>query len=151
MGVPRDGCAQCCRIKLADGAAGALAETAVVCALLDQESCRSAYETRSIKVPDCVTLSPEAARTLSWMPESCAYRRLAEGGPSALASPDAGDPESVHEAGASVRGRVLSEDAVHRTISRPISFGGSRPDGESYGMGGLRRRRASVYCLGFRV
>ena len=54
-----DGCAQCCRIKLEDEAAGALAETAVVCALLDQESCRcSAYETRSMKVPDCVTLSP---------------------------------------------------------------------------------------------
>ena len=34
--------AQCCRIKLEDEAAGALAETAVVCALLDQESCAAA-------------------------------------------------------------------------------------------------------------
>ena len=110
-----DGCAQCCRIKLEDEEAGALAETAVVCALLDQESCRcSAYETRSIKVPDCVTLTPEAARTLTWMPESCAYRRLAEGRGLPPWHPlITGEPESVHEAGASVRGQVLSEDAVH--------------------------------------
>lgn len=110
-----DGCAQCCRIKLEDEDDGTLAETAVVCHLLDRDGCRcTAYADRSTLVPDCVTLTPEAARTLRWMPETCAYRRLAEGRPLPPWHPLlTGNPDSVHEAGASVRGQVLSEVDVH--------------------------------------
>ena len=110
-----DGCARCCMIKLEDGDTGAVEYTGVVCRLLDRDSCRcTRYPDRHRLVPDCVTLGPREARSFHWLPDTCAYRILAEGG----RLPDwhplrTGDPASVHRAGISVRGQVLSEEDVH--------------------------------------
>ncbi|MDZ7825639.1 MAG: YcgN family cysteine cluster protein [Gammaproteobacteria bacterium] len=110
-----DGCARCCLIKLEDEDDGEIAYTRVACHLLDQEQCRcTRYPQRHELVPDCVQLGPEEAASFHWLPVTCAYRILAEGGD----LPDwhplvTGDPDSVHAAGISVRGRVLSEDSVH--------------------------------------
>jgi uncharacterized protein len=61
-----------------------------------------------------VRLSPENVRTLNWLPPSCAYRLVAEGRDLYWWHPlVSGDPNTVHEAGVSVRGRVVaSEDDV---------------------------------------
>ncbi len=109
-----DGCGRCCLHKLEDEDTGRLAYTAVACRLLDTETgrCRD-YPNRQEKVPDCLVLDPERVGTFGWLPESCAYRRLADGRGLASWHPlISGDPETVHRAGISVRGRVVSEDHV---------------------------------------
>lgn len=109
-----DACAQCCVIKLEDADNGDIYFTDVVCHLLDQQRCRCTdYDHRSSRVPDCITLTPDNLDELSWMPYSCAYRRLAEGRGLAWWHPLVSESaESVHESAASVRGKVVSENYV---------------------------------------
>jgi uncharacterized protein len=104
-----DGCARCCLIKLEDADTAEVHYTSLVCDLLDLDRCRcTRYPQRHELVPDCIHFTPELAATLSWLPDTCAYRLLAEG----LDLPEwhplvSGRRESVHEAGISVKGRVI--------------------------------------------
>lgn len=109
-----DGCGRCCLMKLEDEETGEIFTSDVHCKLLDGESCRCTdYEHRLKKVPDCIKLSVDNITTLSWIPKSCAYRRIAEGRGLAWWHPlVSGDPESVVAAGVSVRGRTISETKV---------------------------------------
>ena len=106
-----DGCAKCCLNKLEDEETGELWYTNVVCNLLDLETCScSDYPNRSIRVPECVTLTPENSRELYWMPSTCAYRLLAEGKELPEWHPlVSGDPLSILRAGQTVCGRVIHE------------------------------------------
>jgi uncharacterized protein len=103
-----DGCGRCCLLKLEEEDTGRIHFTDIGCTLFDGDACRCRdYENRQSRVPDCVRLTPEAVRSLAWLPPSCAYRLIEEGKPLAAWHPlVSGDPESVHEAGISVRGRV---------------------------------------------
>ncbi|MFC4271689.1 YcgN family cysteine cluster protein [Sneathiella chungangensis] len=106
-----DGCGKCCLLKLEDEDTLELAYTNVVCRLLDMGSCQcTRYPERSRLVPDCITLTPEIIPNLRWMPRTCAYRLLSEGKQLPWWHPlVSGDPDTVHQAGISVRGRVISE------------------------------------------
>ncbi len=106
-----DGCARCCLNKLEDEDTGDIAWTSIACRMLDQTACRcSDYEHRSKHVPDCIQLTPENVRTLSWLPPTCAYRLVAEGHDLYWWHPlVSGSAETVHQAGVSVRGRTVSE------------------------------------------
>lgn len=118
-----DGCARCCLLKLEDEDTGEIYRTRLACRLLDLGSCRCAdYKRRQEQVHDCVAITPEKARALSWLPETCAYRVLAEGRELAWWHPlVSGDPDTVHEAGISVRGWVTSEERANpATIHRYI-------------------------------
>ncbi|MAZ03869.1 MAG: hypothetical protein CMN56_12090 [Sneathiella sp.] len=106
-----DGCAKCCLLKLEDEDTLELAYTDVACRLLDLGTCAcTRYPERSRLVPDCVTITPDIIPKLHWMPKTCGYRLLSEGKPLPWWHPlVSGDPETVHQAGISVRGRVISE------------------------------------------
>ena len=106
-----DGCGRCCLHKLRYDEDDSLGFTNVACRLLDLETCRcSRYATRRRYVPDCVSLTPAELREIDWLPPSCAYRLVAEGKKLAWWHPlVSGDPNTVHEAGVSVRGRAISE------------------------------------------
>jgi hypothetical protein len=110
-----DGCGRCCLHKLEDIDTGLLFYTSVVCHLFNDQTCScTRYAERSTLVPDCLVLEPGTLDTINFLPETCAYRLLNAGED----LPDwhplvSGDPESVHKAGISVRGKVISETYVH--------------------------------------
>lgn len=106
-----DGCALCCLQKIEDEDTGELFFTDVACRLLDTHKCRCTnYQARARKVADCLVLTADKPELYEWLPASCAYRLVAGGNDLPEWHPlKTGDPESVHEAGISVRGRVKSE------------------------------------------
>jgi hypothetical protein len=110
-----DGCGRCCLHKLEDEDSGELFFTRIACELLDTQSCRcKRYHKRFRLVPDCVQVEVEMGERWQWLPESCAYRRLAEGrGLPSWHPLLSGDPASVHRAGVSVRGWAVDEAFVH--------------------------------------
>ena len=106
-----DGCARCCLVKLEEDDTGASSYTDIACRLLDHGTCRcTRYSQRSALVPDCVNLTPEVVRRLTWLPSTCAYRLLAEGQDLHWWHPlVSGDPDTVRTAGISVHGRIVPE------------------------------------------
>jgi uncharacterized protein len=109
-----DGCGLCCLVRFEDEDSGQVIPTRVHCRLFDSNTCAcSNYAERKAHVPDCVKLTPGNIAKLPWMPLSCAYRRLHEGKDLPAWHPlVTGDPESVHEAGVSIRGETFSEDEL---------------------------------------
>ncbi len=109
-----DGCGLCCLVRLEDVDSGEVTPTRVACRLFDSQNCRCTdYEHRSRRVPDCIRLTPHNIEALSWMPPSCAYRRLHEGKSLPSWHPlVTGDPASVHMAGVSIIGQTVSEDCL---------------------------------------
>ncbi len=112
-----DGCAQCCIVKFEDVDTKEIFFTDVACQLLDLDTCRcTSYIQRSHRVPTCLALTADLVRQLSWMPATCAYRLVAEGKPLPWWHPLVSrNPEAVHQAGASVRGKVVSEKGIPET------------------------------------
>ncbi|MBR9764372.1 MAG: YcgN family cysteine cluster protein [Rhodobacteraceae bacterium] len=110
-----DGCGKCCLNKLEDEETGEVALTRVACRLLDDATCLcSQYPIRHQFVPECITLQLKTLDShMYWMPQTCAYRLMHEGRPLYDWHPlISGDPNSVHEAGISVRGMTVPEFEV---------------------------------------
>ena len=118
-----DGCGLCCMLKVQDEDTGDLFYTDVACRLFDIDTCRCTdYANRAKKVADCLVLTPDEKEAYEWLPDSCAYRRLANGqelpGWHPLVT---GRPESVHEAGVSMQGKAISEnEADEWTVLRSV-------------------------------
>ena len=106
-----DGCGRCCLHKLEDDSDDRMYYTRVACELLDISTCRCKdYANRQKTVPDCIQLSVEQAHFFDWLPDTCAYRLLAEGETLPEWHPlITGDPQSVIDAGVSVRNVAISE------------------------------------------
>ena len=110
-----DGCAQCCRIKFCDDDSGEISVTPVVCGLLDIPTCRCThYESRLKLVESCIKVTPDNISDLTWLPETCAYRLVAEERDLYDWHPlIAGDRRKMDELGISVKEQVVSERDVH--------------------------------------
>jgi uncharacterized protein len=120
-----DGCGLCCLLKIEDEDTGNVFLTRLSCKLLDVGSCRcSDYDNRKSHVPDCVVISPQTLGQYFWLPESCGYRRIAEGRDLAWWHPlVSGDPETVHQAGISVRTWARTEKGVRRAAIQRYIIG----------------------------
>ncbi|MEK9764868.1 MAG: YcgN family cysteine cluster protein, partial [Thalassolituus sp.] len=88
--------------------------TDVHCRYMDTNNCQcTVYQERKKKVPYCAWLTPDQVSQFKWLPETCAYRLLAEGRPLAAWHPlMSGSPDSVHDAGISIKGKGVPEDKV---------------------------------------
>lgn len=109
-----DGCAKCCLHKLEDEDTREVYYTEIVCRYMDEQSCQcSDYQNRTRLVPTCIWLTPENVYEHDWLPQTCAYRLIAEGKELYSWHPlISGDAESVHDASMSVRHRAISDDRV---------------------------------------
>jgi uncharacterized cysteine cluster protein YcgN (CxxCxxCC family) len=110
-----DHCGLCCLQKLEDENTGRIKYIGIACDFLDIEKCQClVYENRHFANPDCIALSQDNIRQIKWLPDTCAYRRLAEGRElewwHLLKS---GDPATVHQAGISVRDKAVSGRYLH--------------------------------------
>ena len=119
-----DRCGKCCLEKLEEEETGRIFYTNVACVLLDPDSgsCRD-YARRSSLVHDCIELSPATLADASWLPTTCAYRRLRPGEP----LPDwhpllSGDPDSVRRAGHCVTGRIIPPAAAGPLVHHLIDW-----------------------------
>jgi len=107
-----DGCAKCCLYRLEDEDTHEVYFTNVHCRLLDTENGRCTdYDNRSNRVPDCITITPAVLEDPYWLPQTCAYRLIAEGHDLPAWHPLlTGDTQTVVHAGHRVCNRTICED-----------------------------------------
>lgn len=110
-----DNCGLCCLHSVQDGKTGKVKLLAIACRYLDLSSCHCLiYENRFKIERHCEKLAPDKMQRIKRLPYPCAYRSLAEGRELEWWHPlVSGDPNSVHEAGISVRGKVVTGAHVH--------------------------------------
>lgn len=110
-----DACAVCCLQRIQDKDTGKIWETFVSCRYLNIETCRcTIYDKRTIVNPQCKKLTLKSLEKNTWLPRTCAYQSIAEGRDLEWWHPlVSGDPNSVHEAGISLRDKVISGKFVH--------------------------------------
>ena len=110
-----DGCGNCCMVKIQNEETGQIETTTVSCKFLDIKTCRCMiYDERLLSKSDCIKLSPENIKKYTWLPETCAYRRLSEGKSLDWWHPlISGDHKAIHQEGISVRDRAVSEQHIH--------------------------------------
>ena len=118
-----DGCGKCCLVKLEDYDTAEIYHTNVACKLLDLKKCRCKdYKGRQDLVDDCVKLDPDSLYSITWLPDTCSYRLIAEQKP----LPDwhhlvTGNADAVHQVLGSVRHFAVSElDVKEQDIEQHI-------------------------------
>jgi len=110
-----DGCAQCCAHKLQNNETEEIFLTNVVCQYLDSDKCQCrVYEERNNFVPDCIQVTANNAKALTWMPDTCGYKLLAQG----KSLPDwhpliTGDALSTQKANMTVQQKVICEKDIN--------------------------------------
>ncbi len=119
-----DGCGKCCLNKLIDEDTDELVFTNVACDLLNTKTCQcSDYGNRFQKEPDCLQITFDKIAEYDWLPSTCAYRLLAEGQTLPEWHPlITGSRSAMHQAGQSVRGKVIHEAHAGEWIDHIITW-----------------------------
>jgi len=109
-----DGCGKCCLNKIIDDDTDELYYTNAACHLLDSQTCGcSHYLERFQYVSECTAITPDNIGSLTWLPDSCAYRRLHAGNTLPSWHPlITGSQDAMHNAGVSVQGKTINEKKV---------------------------------------
>lgn len=109
-----DGCGLCCLVKLEDEDTGQVHYTDLACGYLDCASARCTdYVHRTRNVTACLTLTPANLASCTWLPITCAYRRLHEGRTLPKWHPlISGRPDGARRAGVGAAGRCQPESSV---------------------------------------
>jgi len=107
------GCGICCLHRFREGKSGKIRFTSVACRHLDLETCRCRiYANRFRLERDCKKILPETVLKLKWLPKTCGYRTVAEGRDLSPWHPlISGNPDSVHQAGISIRNKEIISEA----------------------------------------
>jgi uncharacterized cysteine cluster protein YcgN (CxxCxxCC family) len=105
-----DNCGLCCLYKVENEKTDGIKTLGVSCEFLDTENCRCfVYKDRKLIKPDCIALSPDNIDYIKWLPDTCAYRQIAERRQLESWHPlVSGDPNTVHKEGISVCDKVVS-------------------------------------------
>lgn len=106
-----DGCGQCCLHKLMDAETDEVYYTNVGCSWLDKTtgSCKD-YANRFESGEACLKLTRDNVHEFDWLPETCAYRRLACGQSLPNWHPlITGSKDAMYAAGVSVRNSIVYE------------------------------------------
>lgn len=106
-----DGCGRCCLHKLIDEDSDELYYTNVACSWLNSKTCSCKdYPNRFQSGEECLKLTRESIPEFNWLPDTCAYRLLADGQTLPEWHPlVTGSKSAMHAAGASVRNQVVYE------------------------------------------
>jgi uncharacterized protein len=109
-----DGCGKCCLNKLIDDETDELYYTNASCHLLNLETCScKRYPERFEYVPECTAITVDNIASLTWLPDSCAYRRLYLGRTLPSWHPLlTGSKDAMHQAGISIKDKTISETKV---------------------------------------
>ncbi len=120
-----DGCGQCCLNKLQDADTDEIYFTNVACNQLNIKTCQCRnYERRFELEEDCIKLTRENLTSFEWLPRTCAYRLLGEGGSLPAWHPlMSGSKKAMHAQRISVRFIAVRESEVRdwedHIIDRP--------------------------------
>lgn len=116
-----DGCGRCCLNKLEDEDTGEIFFTRAACYLLDIHGCCcTQYLSRQERVPTCMSLGGEFHQ-FHWLPRTCAYRLRHENQPLPDWHPLVSKrPDTVHEAGISVRHIAISETEIQDLLDHVL-------------------------------
>jgi len=109
-----DGCGICCLYKVMSPSGMKPRLTRVACRYLNLDTCTcEVYNQRHDRMPTCIELTVENIKQLTWLPETCAYRRIAEGKPLPWWHPlRSGKRDLVHQLGISVKGIAVNEKDI---------------------------------------
>lgn len=110
-----DGCGKCCYRKIIKGYFfwKKTLYTRIACDCLDLKTGKcKVYENRFMFEGDCTQLTKENLKDFYWLPETCAYRLLAEKKDLPSWHPlVSGNPDSVKESGIMIKNGISESDA----------------------------------------
>lgn len=109
-----DGCGKCCLNKMIDDDTEQLYYTNAACKLLDPHDGHCIHYTKRFNfVPLCTQVTIDNVAELTWLPDSCAYRRLYLGRSLPSWHPLlTGSKDEMHQLGMSTRDKTISETKV---------------------------------------